>query len=414
MIKLKQTRILVGIFALILVLASLSIYFKPQPQESIESIGAISPTIEQQLQGKNANEKSQIKSHEIAKLNLSGIYISNEYGVKVEIIGDVVEIDGGIELFARAWRGNKQLGFGKDGSVEIERFRIINPPILVDDLNGEIVREWTDQITSELKQRKLREDPAEATRQDLAHTITVGSGRINTNIIKGKRGSTHTIYRPDAGSGGGNTSVDGFVQRISGDTTWNTLRTSAGTSIDDTSAITSAFLFSGEKPNAWRLMRRGIYLFDTSDLGTDTIDSATLSFFGQFKNDPQSQSPDVNVYASTPANNDLLVTGDYLQTDSTAFSSAIAYGSISTVAYNDFSLNASGLSAVVAGISKFATRNANFDATNNEPQNTIDTTAQFDVYNADEAGTTKDPKLVVVHSEAVAAEEVSNSQGYII
>src|SRR3990167_1737916 len=92
------------------------------------------------LQNKNSKEKSQIKSLEIAKLKHSGVYNGIQHGTKIEIIGEVkaIEINGqhGIELFARAWRGTQQLGFGSDGSVEIERFRIFNPPILVDDPNG--------------------------------------------------------------------------------------------------------------------------------------------------------------------------------------------------------------------------------------------------------------------------------------
>src|SRR3990167_1069334 len=48
-----------------------------------------------------------------------------------------------------AKRGTELRGFGADGSVEIERFRIYNPPILVDDPNGTIIREWTDEITKE-------------------------------------------------------------------------------------------------------------------------------------------------------------------------------------------------------------------------------------------------------------------------
>lgn len=119
----------------------------------------------------------------------------------MEIIGEVKEINingqSGIELFAKAWKGDKQLGFGKDGSVEIERFRIFNPPILVDDPNGDIVREWTDEKTGELKQRKLREDPIEAIRQTVAHNVKI-VGKENAQIVIGKIGNTTSTFYPDA------------------------------------------------------------------------------------------------------------------------------------------------------------------------------------------------------------------------
>src|SRR3990167_5565775 len=131
------------------------------------------------LRNLDGNDRAFLKSCEIAKrgTEFAGIYDSSQYGVRIEIIGEVknIEINGqsGIELFARAWRGTQQLGFGQDGSVEIERFRIFNPPVLVDDPNGTIIREWTDIITGEIKQRKLREDQIEALRQVIAHNAKI-------------------------------------------------------------------------------------------------------------------------------------------------------------------------------------------------------------------------------------------------
>ena len=51
----------------------------------------------------------------------------------------IEEIEGGIQIFAQAWNlDGTQVGFGKDGTVDIERFQIINPPILVPDENGDV------------------------------------------------------------------------------------------------------------------------------------------------------------------------------------------------------------------------------------------------------------------------------------
>src|SRR3990167_4451732 len=92
--------------------------------------------------------------------------------------------------FKKVWKwtpGGKQVGFGKDGTVDIERFVFINPPILVSDPNGDIIREWTDDTTGELKQRKLRESPQEALLQSLAHTISVKKEKFGSErIVRGK------------------------------------------------------------------------------------------------------------------------------------------------------------------------------------------------------------------------------------
>src|SRR3972149_5045079 len=66
------------------------------------------------------------------------------------------------------------------------------------------------------KQRKLREDPAEAIRQVIVHNVTL-VGKENTKIILGKVGNTTSTFYPD--SDPESTSVDGDVQDT-GLTSW--------------------------------------------------------------------------------------------------------------------------------------------------------------------------------------------------
>src|SRR3990167_9364429 len=121
-----------------------------------------------------AKERANIKGEEIAKIGSVSTTNVKFSGADYDIeITDIKAIAGGVEIFARAWDTNGQVGFGKDGSVDIERFYIINPPIMVDDPKGDVVREWTDERTGELKQRKLRESPQEAILQSLAHTVSL-------------------------------------------------------------------------------------------------------------------------------------------------------------------------------------------------------------------------------------------------
>ncbi len=257
------------------------------------------------LKNKTASEKSQIKSAEISKYDFEGVYDDVKYGVRVEIVGNPtpIEVNGqhGIELFARAWRGTQQLGFGADGSVEIERFRIFNPPVLVDDPNGTVVREWTDEEDGELKQRKLREDPFEAIRQTIAHNANL-VGIENAPIVLGKIGNTTSTFYPDADPE--STSVDGLVGRANvAVSSWGDIRDGDGTYVEDSAVTNRLFDFdSSFTTDKWSKILRGIHLFDTSAIpDTDTIDSATLSFYGQAKVDQGLYAADVNVYSSTPA-----------------------------------------------------------------------------------------------------------------
>jgi len=374
------------------------------------------------LANKTASEKCQIKSAEISKRDFIGVYDNTQYGVKVEIVGNPTPIEAngqhGIELFARAWRGNQQLGFGEDGSVEIERFRIFNPPILVDDPNGDIVREWTDIKTGELKQRKLREDPLQAIKEVIAHNVTL-VGKDNGKIVIGKVGNTTSTFYPDADPE--STSVDGAVGRANVPVgTWEEIRNGAGAYVKDNEIVARIFDFdSSRTTDKWSKIIRGIQLFDTSAISdTDTIDSATLSFYGETKVDQGSYAADVNVYSSTPASNIALVEGDYGNTGSTAFSTAITFADWSTSGYNNFALNASGLANISkTGVSKFSTRNANYDVANVSPTWRSDAGTHVTAYYADQTGTSQDPKLVMVHSAPTSSETITrvvNSGGSIL
>src|SRR3990167_11140747 len=182
------------------------------------------------LVGKTAREKANLKGQEIAKLFKVPKTQVGDYWIEIT---ELKAIENGVELYARAWDAHGQIGFGKDGSVDLERFVFINPPILVNDPNGSIIRESLDD-NGKVRQRKLREDPKQALLESLAHTISVKTQKFNdSKIIAGKLGNTTTTVYPDAGSGGG-TTIDGQVIREGvTDASWNTLRTSAVTAVSE-------------------------------------------------------------------------------------------------------------------------------------------------------------------------------------
>jgi hypothetical protein len=173
------------IWSVVSVIATVSLLFANTFIFAADEIGT-------KLEGKSASERADIKADAIVSKKPTGTYQNDTYGVSVEI-QRVEKIEGSVQVFARAWKGGQQLGFGKDGSVEIERFRIFNPPILVEDSNGNIVRERFDESTGKSTERRLREDPAAALRTDLAHTVSV-IGKVGSNIEKGKWGIRHRLF----------------------------------------------------------------------------------------------------------------------------------------------------------------------------------------------------------------------------
>ncbi len=339
--------------------------------------------IDKLLKNKTVTEKADIKGKEIAKIDFSGKYKSN--GIEIEIIS-IKSIKGGVEIFARAWKDSRPVGFGKDGTIEIERFRIFNPPVLVDDTNGTIIRKGgVDKITGETKpDRKLREDPVEAIQQTIIHNVKV-VGLKGDKIVKGKVGNTTSTFYPDAGSG--SVTVDGRVYSITS-ANWATIRSQIPGDGATTTETIESFGITGT--TSWDQFIRLIFTLDTSILSTDIINSAIFSLYvTAIPANPETFS----LVGSTPAVNNNLAVGDYNQLQSIKFATDVPLNIVSS--YNDWTLNTTGISAInKTGVTAFGVLSSE-DNDNTEPA-ILAYKAQ--IYFADQTGTASDPKLVVVHS----------------
>jgi hypothetical protein len=216
---------------------------------------------------------------------------------------------------------------------------------------------------------------------------------------------TLTVY-PDANAE--TDTVDGFVRHDVGaaGVSWATLVAAAGNNVADATASGYFMVIQrGTDTDAWKDLRRGIFLFKTSALTAGaSISAAVMSIEGQDKGDGASITPDLNVYSSAPALNTELAVGDFDSLGTTAFATAITYSGFNAAGYNNFTLNASGIAAIdKVGISKFGVRNANYDASGTPP-----TWASGGAYShfictfAETAGTTSDPKLVVTYTAAAS------------
>lgn len=365
-----------------------------------------------QIRGKTSKQKLAIKAT-IAR-NISGDLIgkhNRSNGLRIDILESEPIGEIGIRIRARAFRNKKQIGFGKDGSVDIETFNIYNFPILVDDPNGDIVytTETNDELGIERKERKLREDPVQALKEVLEHNISL-IGKDSDKIVKGKVGNTtSTIY---------STTGDGYTYYQAPNTdsgvAFATARAANGNNSSNNNAssvIGFGDLRSGNGGSGYvSQLYRGHFIFDTSSLTGETISSAIASFFGNAKYNDQSLSPapSLNIYES--GDDTETINSTYETITDTEWSTRIAYASYSTSAYNDFTLNETGLTGInKSGNTYIATREASYDGDNVAPSwQTIGNHAGMGGYFADEAGTAQDPKLVIEHETASAARKYTS------
>ncbi|MBM3216244.1 hypothetical protein FJZ36_15180 [Candidatus Poribacteria bacterium] len=208
---------------------------------------------------------------------------------------------------------------------------------------------------------------------------------------------TLTVY-PQPGAGGGNTTCDGQVFRgTSG--TFSAIRDGAGTGVDAFGIDASLYrLLASTTSNVFSQLYRSIFTFSTSALGSSaTLSAAVLSWRGSLKASGLG-TDSANVVAATPAANNSLVSADYGQLGAVAFAT-VAYSSLSTTGYQDFTLDSNGRANVSkTGISRFGLRggwdlNNSFTGTWASNQ-----TTRWQGYYADQTGTSTDPKLVVTYT----------------
>ena len=355
----------------------------------------------EKLLNKTVSEKVLIKGQEFALIKTIPRVSRN--GFDFEIV-NIERMAGGIIAYVKAWKNGTKVGFGGDGSVEIEKFKIYFSKtglfnnysyICVPDLNGSIELEQIDESGKKYL-TKFKEDPVGWLINNIGHTLSVKKQiHDDKNIVEGKVGNTTSTFNPEAGEGV--TAADTELGKHGQDATLTAIRTGTATLISNTSQFAQAQLQASATTDQFSLIRRCGYGFDLTALSTDTIDSAVLSLFGQAKTNSLG-SPAGHVGAYTPTDFGTPVTADF----GTAFSytsfASVSYASFSDVAYNDLTLNASGLahlSAAITGLS-FLTDwdiNNNFTGTWSGSQGSL-----LRTQTADTADSAKHPKLVIEHT----------------
>lgn len=264
---------------------------------------------------------------------------------------------------------------------------ILNPPVLAPGGAGGY--EW---------------NPLRAVKTDIEHTVGLMPALKDGEVVDDADPTLTAYPDPDAES----STVDGWlVRQLTGGITWSTARDSAtATSVDDSATVgrVAWLMAHGTDSGEYTRLYRAIYGFDTSAVGvSDTISSATFSLRGTNKTVTGWTSSDSGwdlcaVNCTSPVSATALATGDYNKPGTTVHA-AIAYGSWSTGAYNDFSVG--GAAVNKGGITWLATR-LRCDVTNTEPTWIASANLEYQARYADYAGTTDDPKLVVVYTTGSA------------
>lgn len=320
--------------------------------------------------------------------------------LEIEIIETNI-IEGGIEVFARMWKDGIQIGFGKDGSIDVERFRFFNPPVLVADNDGTVVRTSTSSISGveETIVDIYREDPEEAILQSLEHVLLVKTEKFDdSNIVIGKVGNTTSTFHPSAGFV---SPVDGWIDTNS-TISWADARALTVADGVGVNHPTYGIVQSEKESDTSFTINRNPVTFDTSPIGTDSISSATISLSSYAGgNDTESTYPaDLQITEVTLESTSNLVVADYNIANWSSVKLITAYdlGTFNaTAGYHNMPLNSAGLTAInKTGVSSFGVRGEN-DVDNNTPT----ARSYGGGYFADETGTTNDPKLVVEHSTTV-------------
>jgi len=337
----------------------------------------------------------------IIKENITGMFEKEESSVEIIKIN---KLEKGVEVFARVWEGEEQYGFGKDGSVDIEKFTIINPPILVPDgTTSKLTIKDFDGSDKIVDAPNLKEDP----KQYIINIIIENAkivGKLRTNIIEGKIGRSTLIVYPVAGA---NSPCDGHTYKSGANEIWDDIRVANGTGAN---VVVDWMYMGGFATSAttdqYVEFYKGFMNFNTSDL-TDgvSISVAILTIAHWNKHNQGSLSPSFAIYKATPATTNTLAFADQQSLDlTTELSTPLAYADAPSVwkeVYN-ITLNTAGKNYInKTGITSFGFAEVTYDANNVEPTWTASDYTSLSTASIDYAGT--HPYLTITYNTSATS-----------
>lgn len=359
------------------------------------------------------------KADAIGKLGAKPRKNIGEYDVEILSTKKIIGENGipATQIRARAWYADgMQVGFGPDGTVDIETFNYYNPRVFVPDVAGEYAR--NGKRGNSIVVERFREDPQQAMYDALAYTLRVKKEKFdNRRIQQGKVGTTTSTFYPDANPE--STSGDSGLQYTNASATWAAVHDQTTGS----NAYESNATFSIESQSAtctdWQI-QRGLFVFDTSSIpDTDSASSVTLGVYvatGNISNGDNDAQDYIAVYESNHTATTSFSTSDfdYTKFGTTVWSDTKDLTSDFTLdAYNTFTLTAAGIADLsVTSVTRYSMREGH-DAENvSYTCGGGNTTNRIILNSADTASTTTDPILTVEHSAAAAGGGSKPKKGF--
>ena len=202
------------------------------------------------------------------------------------------------------------------------------------------------------------------------------------------------ISRPNPGTG--TAPIDGQLRQFSGATTWSGVRDGAGTLANNTVATTAVTIFYFN--TGWLYFDRSGMGVDSSSIpASDTITNIDVDLY-IVANNVDSFGVSVNITPFSPANEGNFVGTDYDAFTDTKLTTDVAISSLTTGAYNTFSLNAAGIAHTnKSGNTMYYVRfAADIDDAEPAASGTQSSTLTFSA--ADQTGTTQDPTVTFTYS----------------
>jgi len=191
-------------------------------------------------------------------------------------------------------------------------------------------------------------------------TVDVTGLIWSKTIVGATLGSYYPNYHPET------VSVDGWARQTYGTgsgETFATIQAAAGSdanSENDGQDYNDVSISSDTGSGNYYILRRSIFLFDTSALSGKTIVAASFSVHGMVKENALGWSGSrmaLALVSSAPASDTAIASGDYDSLGSTRYADDIPYSSWNAEGRTEWDLNAAGLAAInKTGVTKLGLR----------------------------------------------------------
>jgi len=312
-------------------------------------------------------------------------------------------ITNGVELLVKAYDENGlPLAWG-DGTVEIEKIRVINPPryvVVPVGTIGAIEHTGNDSLTGKKKSWWVLDNPSMALDEVILNTKKIYTKEAS-KIEYGKIGTTVTVIYGSVGAS------DGFARRGNGlNESFSTIRDGNGIAADTTGADIYTMI-SCVAANYEDLIRGVITFADLSTyVAGNTVVSSTISLFGSGVSNTVAWG--ANIVGANPGSQTTIIASDYQTVQRNKFSTAKTTATWSTTAYNTFAFNATGTAYIQAGNESFIIT-ADQDTDNSGPACSGGNQGYTMTKSAETAGSTQDPFITIETTSATPAGPVATS-----